>query len=141
LQYIYGFDRFADDIHFMVGIRPNWLIRIAWQFTSPLIVVAILVTNFIYYEEITYEGYAYPSWATTVGFAIMCVPIAMIPVYATYYFCYRMKTWVVGYHSADNVYYSPRHEAWSEVGFPITVDHTDEMNCNSHQSIELEPFA
>ncbi|XP_075868228.1 sodium-dependent neutral amino acid transporter B(0)AT1-like isoform X2 [Nelusetta ayraudi] len=41
--YIYGIDRFNEDIKFMVGRKPNIFWQVTWRFVSPLIVLVILV--------------------------------------------------------------------------------------------------
>uniref|UniRef100_A0A3Q4HYX8 Solute carrier family 6 member 19 n=1 Tax=Neolamprologus brichardi TaxID=32507 RepID=A0A3Q4HYX8_NEOBR len=41
--YIYGIDRFNEDIKFMVGRKPSIFWQITWRFISPLIVLVILV--------------------------------------------------------------------------------------------------
>jgi SNF family Na+-dependent transporter len=36
LQWIYGFNKFADDIKLMLGARPNIFWAVTWCFISPV---------------------------------------------------------------------------------------------------------
>nr|XP_046197907.1 sodium-dependent neutral amino acid transporter B(0)AT1-like [Oncorhynchus gorbuscha] len=44
--YLYGIDRFNDDIEFMIGHKPNLFWQITWRFVSPAIMLVIFVFYF-----------------------------------------------------------------------------------------------
>ncbi|KAA8586185.1 hypothetical protein FQN60_007754, partial [Etheostoma spectabile] len=54
--YIYGIDRFNEDLEFMVGHKPSIFWQVTWRFISPLIVLVILVFYLVtrVQEELTY---------------------------------------------------------------------------------------
>ncbi|XP_042362243.1 sodium-dependent neutral amino acid transporter B(0)AT1-like [Plectropomus leopardus] len=97
--YIYGIDRFNEDLEFMVGHKPGILWQISWRFISPLIVLVILVFYLVtqVQEELTYlvwdpnsEGFPalasvlYPAWIYVIIFLLAGVPSLAVPVYALF---------------------------------------------------------
>uniref|UniRef100_A0A671PER9 Transporter n=1 Tax=Sinocyclocheilus anshuiensis TaxID=1608454 RepID=A0A671PER9_9TELE len=56
VSYIYGIDRFNDDIKFMIGHKPNFFWQATWRLVSPLIVLLIFLFYFIttISKELTY---------------------------------------------------------------------------------------
>uniref|UniRef100_A0A3B4EU14 Transporter n=1 Tax=Pundamilia nyererei TaxID=303518 RepID=A0A3B4EU14_9CICH len=107
--YIYGIDRFNEDIKFMVGRKPSIFWQITWRFISPLIVLVILVfylvtqaqkqLNYLVWD-INSETFPaltsipYPSWIYAVIFLLAGVPSLVVPMYALcrlIFVCYKKK--------------------------------------------------
>uniref|UniRef100_A0A669E325 Transporter n=1 Tax=Oreochromis niloticus TaxID=8128 RepID=A0A669E325_ORENI len=105
--YIYGIDRFNEDIKFMVGRKPSIFWQITWRFISPLIVLVILVfylvtqaqkqLNYLVWD-INSETFPaltsipYPSWIYAVIFLLAGVPSLVVPMYALcrlIFVCYK----------------------------------------------------
>ncbi|XP_062385551.1 sodium-dependent neutral amino acid transporter B(0)AT1-like [Sardina pilchardus] len=99
VAYIYGIDRFNDDIEFMIGHRPNIFWRATWMFVSPLIVLAIFIAYFVskVSEELTYTTWdpdsenfpkllarTYPGWIYVIIFILAGVPSLAVPCVALY---------------------------------------------------------
>ncbi|XP_004074449.1 sodium-dependent neutral amino acid transporter B(0)AT1 [Oryzias latipes] len=95
--YIYGIDRFNEDIAFMVGHKPNIFWQVTWRVISPLTVLVILVFYLVTQaqETLTYlvwdagsevfpalTSVTYPSWIYAVIFLLAGVPSLSVPVYA-----------------------------------------------------------
>ncbi|XP_068431320.1 sodium-dependent neutral amino acid transporter B(0)AT1-like [Clinocottus analis] len=95
--YIYGIDRFNDDVKFMVGHKPSIFWQVTLRFISPLIVLVILVFYLVtqVQEELTYlvwdpnseefpslASVPYPSWINVIIFLLVGVPSLAVPVYA-----------------------------------------------------------
>ncbi|ROK64944.1 Sodium-dependent neutral amino acid transporter B(0)AT1 [Anabarilius grahami] len=99
VSYIYGIDRFNDDIKFMIGHKPNFFWQATWRVISPLIVLVI----FLFYlvttvsKELTYIAWdpesenfptlatrSYPDWIYTIIFILSGVPALVIPAVALY---------------------------------------------------------
>lgn len=107
--YIYGIDRFNEDLEFMIGHKPSLFWQVSWRFISPLTVLVILVFYLVTQaqEELTYlvwdpnsEGFPvmssvpYPSWINAVIFVLAGIPSLVVPVYALcrlVYVCCRRK--------------------------------------------------
>ena len=50
LMWVYGFDRFAFDINFMLGRQLGFYWKITWKYTSPIILALILVYSLINFK-------------------------------------------------------------------------------------------
>ncbi|XP_056876476.1 sodium-dependent neutral amino acid transporter B(0)AT1-like [Takifugu flavidus] len=96
--YIYGIDRFNEDIKFMVGKKPSIFWQITWRFISPLIVLVILVFYLVTQaqKKLTYlvwdpesenfpslASVPYPTWTYIIVFILAGVPSLMTPLYAS----------------------------------------------------------
>ncbi|KAK9893054.1 hypothetical protein WA026_023353 [Henosepilachna vigintioctopunctata] len=64
VSYIYGLNRFADDIEMMTGSRPGLYWMLCWKYISPLAMLTILVASF---WEIATQGSGYSAWAASKG--------------------------------------------------------------------------
>ncbi|KAK3909186.1 Sodium-dependent neutral amino acid transporter SLC6A17 [Frankliniella fusca] len=90
--YVYGHDRFTQDIEDMTGYRPGWYWQITWRFLSPIIMTGILVSS-IGYMVINTPKYnawnadtgkvvqkEYPTWVLIIAIAMIVVGILPIPL-------------------------------------------------------------
>jgi len=85
MSWVYGVDRFLEDIKFMLGFYPYprlfW--KWAWKVISPVIVVFILIFTWIDYDGNSYGEYEFPAWANALGWVITFSSVIMIPIVAT----------------------------------------------------------
>uniref|UniRef100_A0AAQ4RRH0 Transporter n=1 Tax=Gasterosteus aculeatus aculeatus TaxID=481459 RepID=A0AAQ4RRH0_GASAC len=94
--YIYGIDRFNEDLVFMVGYKPGIFWQVTWRFISPLIVLVILIFYMVTQtqKELTYlvwdpeseefpalASVPYPSWINAVVFLLAGVPSLAVPLH------------------------------------------------------------
>ncbi|BES96093.1 transporter [Nesidiocoris tenuis] len=86
VAWIYGIDRFCDDIKDMIGFGPGIYWRVCWRYLAPLFLLFIIVYGLLGYEPLTYEDYVYPQWANALGWAIAGSSILMIPAVAVIQF-------------------------------------------------------
>lgn len=110
VSWIYGTQRFCDDIKDMIGkmiallssssetkfkmvvnvciagFSPGIYWRICWRFAAPLFLLFIIVYGLLGYEPLTYETYVYPTWANVLGWFIAGSSVIMIPAVAIYKF-------------------------------------------------------
>ncbi|XP_059488037.1 sodium-dependent proline transporter-like [Neocloeon triangulifer] len=84
LLWIYGLGRIASDLEFMLGNRPNAYWRITWSFLAPVILLLIFLYSLVFHVPLRYEEYLYPSWANMIGWALACVSMLQIPIWAIY---------------------------------------------------------
>ncbi|KAM9384497.1 sodium-dependent neutral amino acid transporter B(0)AT1-like [Pholidichthys leucotaenia] len=97
IVYIYGIDRFNEDIKFLVGHKPSIFWQISWRLTSPLILLVILIFYLVTQaqERLTYlvwdpnsEAFPtlsripYPLWINAVVFLLAGLPGLVVPAYA-----------------------------------------------------------
>ncbi|KAL6100046.1 slc6a19 [Pungitius sinensis] len=95
--YLYGIDRFNEDIEFMIGHKPNIFWQATWRVISPLVVLVIFVFYFVtkVSATLTYitwnpssenfpvlETVEYPSWINVIIFLLAGLPSLFIPGYA-----------------------------------------------------------
>ncbi|XP_069049540.1 sodium- and chloride-dependent neutral and basic amino acid transporter B(0+)-like [Lepisosteus oculatus] len=83
--YIYGGNRFIEDIEMMIG-KKNWWFwlwwRACWFFISPCILIAILFWSLATFTSPSYGSVVYPNWATSIGWCMTAVCLIWIPVVA-----------------------------------------------------------
>lgn len=84
VSWIYGCNRFCDDICDMIGFRPGIYWRVCWVFVAPIFLLFIIVYGLIYYEPLRYEDYIYPAWANVLGWCIAGSSMLMIPIIGLY---------------------------------------------------------
>jgi solute carrier family 6 amino acid transporter-like protein 5/7/9/14 len=96
MAWVYGVDRFLDDLHLMLGFYPypRILWKAAWMFISPMIVVLILIFSWINYEGSTYDGYIFPAWANVLGWCITFSSVVCVPIVAIWKICHEEGTLV-----------------------------------------------
>jgi len=90
INYVYGFQKFADDIYMMVGRKPNIFLKASWKITTPLLVFAIMV--FLITKEkphIIVDGKMYPEWGFMLAWLIAAFPFVCIFVVGLYQFCIK----------------------------------------------------
>ncbi|CAH0394317.1 unnamed protein product [Bemisia tabaci] len=86
VSWIYGTQRFSDDIKDMIGFSPGLYWKICWRFVAPIFITFIIVYGFMALDTFSYENYIYPGWANLIGWSIAGSSIAMIPGMALYQF-------------------------------------------------------
>lgn len=85
VSWIYGVDRFVDNIKEMVGYKPFFWFALCWKYLSPILTGSILVMLLIDFKPLKYnDTYEYPGWATAVGWTMAMSSILQVPIYATY---------------------------------------------------------
>ncbi|XP_056643755.1 sodium-dependent dopamine transporter [Diorhabda sublineata] len=86
VSWIYGTQRFCDDIKDMIGFAPGYYWRFCWKFAAPVFLLFIIVYGLLGYEPLTYENYVYPGWANILGWVIAGSSVLMIPIVGLYKF-------------------------------------------------------
>ncbi|XP_059057125.1 sodium-dependent dopamine transporter [Achroia grisella] len=84
VSWIYGTERFCEDIRDMIGFRPGLYWRVCWRFAAPLFLLFITAYGLLDYEPLQYEGYVYPGWANALGWTIAGSSVMCIPTVALY---------------------------------------------------------
>ncbi|XP_063070836.1 sodium- and chloride-dependent neutral and basic amino acid transporter B(0+)-like [Engraulis encrasicolus] len=87
LAYIYGLNRFIQDIEMMIGQKSAlfWLWwRACWVFISPVVILVILVWSLYTLEDPTYGHVPYPDWGVSLGWCITAFCLVWIPIVAVW---------------------------------------------------------
>ncbi|KFM74324.1 Sodium- and chloride-dependent glycine transporter 2, partial [Stegodyphus mimosarum] len=80
--WIYGVDRFMQDICLMIKrVPPTWW-KLCWCFITPGTIIALLIFIVLNHEAVSYGNYQYPQWSIVLGWMIAMCSIVPIPVVA-----------------------------------------------------------
>lgn len=91
VSWVYGANRFYDDIEYMLRMRPGLYWKITWRYVSPAIVMVIFVCSLlnIGLKPITYSAWRqnkgdvksvqYPSWCYFIIAFLICASCLCIP--------------------------------------------------------------
>ncbi|XP_031572400.1 sodium-dependent neutral amino acid transporter B(0)AT3-like [Actinia tenebrosa] len=89
--YIYGIDRFSEDIEFMTGRQPAMFWKVCWMFITPVAMTTILVSSIVlmsrgqavYYAWneglATYQVLPYPAWSVFIIVVLILSSVIFIP--------------------------------------------------------------
>ncbi|XP_056010496.1 sodium- and chloride-dependent taurine transporter-like isoform X1 [Ostrea edulis] len=84
VAYIYGVNRYYDNLEMMFGFRITPLMKYFWLFITPIFTLTTFIMGAISYSELTYKRktleYLYPSWAIGVGWILALVSVVWIPI-------------------------------------------------------------
>uniref|UniRef100_A0A8C5AEW0 Transporter n=1 Tax=Gadus morhua TaxID=8049 RepID=A0A8C5AEW0_GADMO len=90
IAWIYGADRFYDNIEDMIGYRPGPVIKYCWLFFTPATCLGTFAFSLIKYTPLKYNNeYTYPWWGYGLGWilalsSMMCIPLfAAVKIYYT----------------------------------------------------------
>ncbi|KAM9326887.1 sodium- and chloride-dependent creatine transporter 1-like [Gastrophryne carolinensis] len=84
IAWVYGADRFMDDVARMIGYRPLPYMKWCWAVITPLVCVGIFVFHVINYKPLTYnKTYVYPWWGEAIGWGLalasmLCIPLTVL---------------------------------------------------------------
>lgn len=83
-----GVRKFSNDMEFMLGKKPNALLRLSWGLLTPVVMI-VLVGFYLYgWTPIVYNNTEpYPVWADNVGIVLAAFPIILIPLLAVVRVC------------------------------------------------------
>uniref|UniRef100_UPI00358F289E sodium- and chloride-dependent creatine transporter 1-like n=1 Tax=Myxine glutinosa TaxID=7769 RepID=UPI00358F289E len=84
ISWVYGADRFMDDIALMIGYRPNSLMKWCWTYVTPAVCLGIFLFNTINYKPLIYTTYVYPWWGDAIGWCFALVSMLCWPCIAIY---------------------------------------------------------
>ncbi|KAJ6647165.1 Sodium-dependent neutral amino acid transporter SLC6A17 [Pseudolycoriella hygida] len=95
--YVYGHERFTDDVYQMTGIRPGAYWQYTWRYVGPIIMSLILLASVIKMvvnnpeysawiaEEAKTESVPYPNWVLGIALAMITAGVLPMPIV----FCLR----------------------------------------------------
>uniref|UniRef100_A0A7N8Y8A4 Transporter n=1 Tax=Mastacembelus armatus TaxID=205130 RepID=A0A7N8Y8A4_9TELE len=90
IAWIYGADRFYDNIEDMIGYRPSSFIKYCWLFFTPATCLGTFAFALIKYSPLKYNNeYIYPWWGNGIGWilalsSMLCIPVwVIVKIYYT----------------------------------------------------------
>uniref|UniRef100_A0A8C0I7Q4 Transporter n=1 Tax=Balaenoptera musculus TaxID=9771 RepID=A0A8C0I7Q4_BALMU len=84
IGWVYGADRFYDNMEDMFGYRPWPLVKISWLFLTPGLCLATFLFSLSKYTPLRYNNvYVYPAWGYFIGWFLAgssmgCVPLFIV---------------------------------------------------------------
>ncbi|XP_068611638.1 sodium- and chloride-dependent GABA transporter 2-like [Brachionichthys hirsutus] len=80
IAWVYGVDRFYDNIEDMIGYRPGPYIKYCWLYVSPASCIGIFAFSLIKYTPLKYNNtYVYPWWGYAIGWMLGIISMICIP--------------------------------------------------------------
>ncbi|TMS05097.1 Sodium- and chloride-dependent GABA transporter 2 [Larimichthys crocea] len=90
IAWIYGADRFYDNIEDMIGYRPSPVIKYCWLYFTPATCFGTFAFALIKYSPLKYNNeYEYPWWGHGIGWilalsSMLCIPLwVAVKLYST----------------------------------------------------------
>ncbi|XP_043934409.1 sodium- and chloride-dependent taurine transporter-like [Protopterus annectens] len=81
VAWIYGANKFYDDIEDMIGYRPIGWMKWSWTVITPILCAASFIFSLSKYQPLTYnKTYKYPAWADGTGWILALSSMICIPV-------------------------------------------------------------
>uniref|UniRef100_H2ZHH2 Transporter n=1 Tax=Ciona savignyi TaxID=51511 RepID=H2ZHH2_CIOSA len=85
IAWIYGADRYYQNLKDMIGYRPPALFKYCWLFLTPAATLGIFIFVLISHKPLTYNRtYEYPWWGLLIGWCLALSSMLCIPVVAAY---------------------------------------------------------
>ncbi|XP_076023236.1 sodium- and chloride-dependent creatine transporter 1-like isoform X1 [Genypterus blacodes] len=84
IAWVYGADRFMDDVARMIGYQPLPYMKWCWSYITPLVCVAVFLFHAVNYNRLTYNKvYTYPMWGEIIGWGLalssmLCIPVTVL---------------------------------------------------------------
>ncbi|KAJ6659966.1 hypothetical protein lerEdw1_018163 [Lerista edwardsae] len=83
--WVYGADRFYDNIEDMIGYRPWPLVKYCWLLFTPGVCLATFLFSLIRYTPLRYNNiYDYPQWGIALGWLMALSSMICIPLYVVF---------------------------------------------------------
>ncbi|XP_050406476.1 sodium- and chloride-dependent GABA transporter 1 isoform X1 [Patella vulgata] len=79
--WLYGADRYLDDLEMMLGKRPPVIFKYLWRFLNPILLTVVLIFTLVKYQPPTYGDYVYPNYAPALGWIIALASCLPIPIW------------------------------------------------------------
>uniref|UniRef100_A0A3P9NUA3 Transporter n=1 Tax=Poecilia reticulata TaxID=8081 RepID=A0A3P9NUA3_POERE len=85
IAWVYGADRFYDNIEDMIGYRPGPYIKYCWLFFTPATCIGTFAFSLIKYTPLKYNNvYVYPWWGYFIGWLLALSSMVCIPLWMAY---------------------------------------------------------
>ncbi|XP_073932424.1 sodium- and chloride-dependent betaine transporter isoform X4 [Castor canadensis] len=82
IGWVYGADRFYDNIEDMIGYRPWPLVKMSWLFLTPGLCLATFLFSLSKYTPLKYNNvYVYPPWGYSIGWFLAFSSMACVPLF------------------------------------------------------------
>ncbi|XP_063783748.1 sodium-dependent neutral amino acid transporter B(0)AT2 [Pseudophryne corroboree] len=99
ISWIYGIDKFMDDLKDMLGFTPYKYYYYMWKYISPILLIILLIASIVqmgftppgYYawiaEKAAEERLSYPTWGLAVCISLIVLALVPVPLVFIVRFC------------------------------------------------------
>ncbi|XP_037642349.1 sodium- and chloride-dependent GABA transporter 2-like isoform X1 [Sebastes umbrosus] len=85
IGWVYGADRYYNNITDMIGYRPMPYMKYCWKYITPSLFTGLLLFSVAKYIPLTYNNtYQYPWWGHAIGQLLAFSSIVMVPLWFLY---------------------------------------------------------
>ncbi|XP_074527607.1 sodium- and chloride-dependent betaine transporter-like [Halichoeres trimaculatus] len=101
IAWVYGADRFYDNITHMIGYRPSPFMKYCWSYITPFFCFGTFVFSIIKYSPLKFSNtYVYPLWANILGWFFASASLSLIPLFVLHQLMkgkgsLRQRLWVL----------------------------------------------
>ncbi|KAK2892606.1 hypothetical protein QQF64_035646 [Cirrhinus molitorella] len=81
VAWVYGANRFYDNIEDMIGYAPFPVLKYCWLFITPLICAATLLYNLLGSKSVSAADQFVPDWSYKLAPLLTVIPMVCIPIY------------------------------------------------------------
>uniref|UniRef100_A0A4W5JXF6 Transporter n=1 Tax=Hucho hucho TaxID=62062 RepID=A0A4W5JXF6_9TELE len=83
--WVYGPDRFNDNIKHMIGYSPLPFFKLCWRYLTPAMCSATFVFSLVCWSPLSLgKGIVTPGWATALGWLLTLSSVSLLPLCALY---------------------------------------------------------
>lgn len=82
--WLYGSERFYDNLKEMSGQRPSVYWSIMWKYIVPVLLLSIIAFDAIMFAPLEYGAYKFPMWTNYIGYSVNLMMLLPIPALALY---------------------------------------------------------
>ncbi|XP_071791970.1 sodium- and chloride-dependent GABA transporter 1-like [Asterias amurensis] len=132
IGWVYGAERFYQNLEDMLGWRPNPYLKICWKFVTPVFTMGVLIFSVVSYKPLKYNHYEYPSWGQALGWLMASASMMQIPIFIVY----QMVTTKGTLRERWVLLTTPR-QSYEEVPTPtqsIEMSSTNHLHCTNGKS-------
>jgi SNF family Na+-dependent transporter len=84
VTWIYGMDKFNDDLEKMMGFKANIYWKICWKYICPTTILILFFVSIYFFQRPSLGNYSYPTSFIIFGWFINCSVMLPIPLYFLY---------------------------------------------------------
>uniref|UniRef100_A0A8C4ETS0 Transporter n=1 Tax=Dicentrarchus labrax TaxID=13489 RepID=A0A8C4ETS0_DICLA len=83
--WVYGADRYYNNITDMINYRPSPYMKYCWRFVTPCVATGILLFSLVKFNRLSYNNtYQYPWWSHVLGLILSFSSVLMAPLWVLY---------------------------------------------------------
>ncbi|XP_034031178.1 sodium- and chloride-dependent GABA transporter 2-like [Thalassophryne amazonica] len=99
IGWVYGAERFSDNIRDMSGDRPMTVFKLCWKYFTPAVCTATFVFYLVRWAPLKLgKGLVTPVWATTLGWLLTISSVSLLPIWAIYALATTPGTLIQRFH-------------------------------------------